>query len=271
MQSLRCGSATARLGSLLVISLLVPSTALAAARHRTSSFEPTDLDLEDPLTLELDLQFGPLFRDGEPDLRWFVPDFELQLGLTSRIELEVDGALSFDRNSGHFTLTGDNLWTSAKLGLFADMDPNDPDRAWALGTQLGPMLPTAPHSFGTGFGALLLGARMAAPWHVVVNLGAMLSPIDRTQTLRSFVAVGGLDLDYDLDAQNRWSLLGEIGAGYSFGPDPHDLHATLGLDLSATPHLDFSLVGFYGFLPGGDRLGLLFGVSPKFDLSPART
>jgi len=249
---------------LTLIALLATAPAQARLRHRVPAFEPTDLELEDPLTLELDLQFGVLKRDGEPNLRVFVPDFELDFGLTSRVELDVDGALSLDRQSGRFTFAGDNLWVSTKLGFYADIDPFDPDRAWALGAQLGPRLPTAPHSVGTGFGAVLLGARMAPPWHFIVNLGAVLEPVDRSEALRSFAVVGGLDLDYDLDVENRWSLLAELGAGYSFGPDPHDVHTTLGLDWNATPRLDLSLVGFYGFVTGGDRAGLFLGVTPKF-------
>lgn len=250
------------LGALAVV--LCATTAGGTLHHRVPAFEPTDLDLEDPLTLELDMQVGVLKRDGEPNLRVFVPDFELDFGLTSRVELDIDGALSLDRQSGRFTFAGDNLWVATKLGFFADQDPLDPERAWALGAQLGPRLPTAPHSYGTGFGAVLLGARMAAPWHFIVNLGAVLEPVDRTETLRSFAVVGGLDLDYDLDVENRWSLLAELGAGYSFGPDPHDVHATLGLDWNASSRLDLSLVGFYGFLRGGDRAGLFLGFTPKF-------
>ena len=252
-----------------LLTLLVSTTARAALRHRVPAFEPTDLELEDPLTLELDMQFGVLKRDGEPNLRVFVPDFELDFGLTSRVELDIDGALSLDRESGRFTFAGDNLWLSTKLGFYADQDPLDPERAWALGAQLGPRLPTAPHSVGTGFGAVLLAARMAPPWHFIVNLGAVLEPEDRTETERSFAVVGGLDLDYDLDVENRWSVLAELGAGYSFGPDPHDVHVTLGLDFNATPRLDFSLVGYYGFLAGGDRIGLYFGFTPKFGPNPA--
>jgi hypothetical protein len=248
----------------MLFALLAAAPAQARLRHRVPAFEPTDLDLEDPLTLELDLQFGVLKRDGEPDLRVFVPDFELDFGLTSRVELDVDGALSLDRQSGRFTFAGDNLWVSTKLGFYADIDPWDPDRAWALGAQLGPRLPTAPHSVGSGFGAVLLGARMAPPWHFILNLGSVLEPVDRTETLRSFAVVGGVDLDYDLDVENRWSLLAELGAGYSFGPDPHDVHTTLGLDWNATSRLDLSLVGFYGFVRGGDRAGLFLGVTPKF-------
>jgi len=256
---------------LLASALLLAATPAAARlRHRVPAFEPTDLDLEDPLTFEFGLQFGAMFRDGEPSTRLFMPDFELDLGLTERVEIDVDGALSLDEEGGKFTLAGDNLWTSTKLGFVSKKDPLDPERVWALGAQLGPRLPTAPDSVGTGFGAVLLGARMAAPWHVIANVGSVLEPRDRSEPKRSLALLGGVDLDYDLDAANRWSLLAETGAAYSFGPDPNDVHATLGLDLAATDWLDLSLVGFYGFLTGGDRYGVFLGVTPKLTTGSAK-
>jgi hypothetical protein len=263
----RCRTTQVVLAAALLLSA---HPAAARLRHRVPAFEPTDLDLEDPLTLELGLQFGAMFRDGEPSTRLFVPDFELDLGLTERVELDVDGALSLDEEGRKLTLAGDNLWTSTKLGFISKKDPLDHNRVWALGAQLGPRLPTAPHAVGTGFGAVLLAARMAAPWHVIVNFGSVLEPRDRTVAERSLALLGGIDLDYDLDAANRWSLLAEVGSAYSLGPDPHDVHTTLGVDCSATDWLDLSLVGFYGFLAGGDRYGVFLGITPKFSQSSAQ-
>jgi len=204
-----------------------------------------------------------------------VPDFELDLGLTERVELDIDGAFSFDQEDGRFAPSGDTLWTAVKLGLLTlrdsdgdsdDADDDDEHRVWALGMQLGPRLPTAPNSYGTGFGAVLLVARMNAPFHLVANLGGVLEPPDRTEHERSAAVLGGLDLDYDLDKADRFSLLGELGGAYSLGPDPHDIHTTLGIDYAPNPLLDLSLVGFYGFLSGGDRAGIFLGVAPKFPL-----
>jgi len=253
---------------LLFVTALVCVAVPAGARlkHRVPAFEPTDLDLEDPHTVDLDLQVGIVFRDTPPETRVFAPDFELDYGLNERVELDVDGAISLDQEDGHTTTGVDPLWTSVKLGFLSVKDELDPKRVFALGAQLGPRLPTGKGTYGTGFGAVLLGARMAAPWHVVLNAGGVLEPLDHAQPARSAAVLGGLDVSYDLDRADRWSMLAEVGASYSLGPDPNDVHATLGLDFASTTWLDLSLVGFYGFLPGGDRGGVFLGFAPKLPL-----
>ena len=253
--------------ALCVTALLcVAVPAGARLKRHVSSFEPTDLDLEDPHTLELDLQVGVVARDDTPKTRVFVPDFELDYGLNERVELDIDGAISLDREDGHTSGAADPLWTSVKLGFVSEKDELEPTRVFALGAQLGPRLPTAANTYGTGFGAVLLGARMVPPWHVVVNAGGVLEPLDRTQHARSAALLGGLDVEYDLDRAVRWSVLAEVGGAYSLGPDPNDVHATVGLDFASSNWLDLSLVGFYGFVPGGERAGVFVGFAPKIPL-----
>ena len=58
-------------------------------------FEPTDLEVEDPGVAEVDLQLGPI--RGPNSWRLVVPDFEVDLGLTREVELEVDGAVLADK------------------------------------------------------------------------------------------------------------------------------------------------------------------------------
>jgi hypothetical protein len=48
---------------------------------------------------------------------------------------------------------------------------------------------------------------------------------------------------------------------------PNDVHATLGVEYSVAAWFDLTLVGFYGFLPGGERAGVFLGVAPKWALS----
>jgi hypothetical protein len=255
---------------LATVLVFVAGPASGRLKRRVPTFEPTDLDLEDAHVLELDMQLGVVFRDDAPKTRVFVPDYELDYGLTPHVELDVDGALALEREDGHWVGTADPLWTCVKLGLLSKKDADRPERVYALGAQLGPRLPTVAHSYGTGFGAVLLAARMAAPWHVILNAGGVLEPLDHTQPERSAALLGGVDLDYDLDRADRWSLLAELGGSYSLGPDPNDVHATLGLDFVSTAWLDLSLVGFYGFLPGGDRGGIFLGFAPKLALAGAR-
>ena len=76
---------------------------------------------------------------------------------------------------------------------------------------------------------------------------------------------GGLDLSVDLRGTNL-SLSGELGGVRFFSDDADQLHATAGVTWATTDALDLSLVGLVGFLRGGDRAGVLLGVSPKFAL-----
>ena len=231
------------------------------------AFEPTDLDLEDPHVIELDLQVGAVLRDQAPKTRIYVPDFELDYGLTERVELDVDGAVSLDETETGFVPTLDTLWTCVKLELWALRDDRDERRAWSLGTQLGPRWPTAPHAYGSGFGAVLLAARTDPPVHVILNGGFVAEPLDHTEPRRSAGMLGGFDLDYDLDRRERFSLLGELAGAYSLGPDPDDVHATLGLEYSVAAWFDLTIVGFYGFLAGGDRAGVFLGLTPKWAIA----
>jgi len=246
--------------------LLAAPSALGRLKHRVPAFEPTDLDLEDPHVLELDLQVGAVLRDQAPKTRIYVPDFELDYGLTERVELDVDGAVSLDETDTGFVPTLDTLWTCVKLDFATFRDERDERRVWALGAQLGPRWPTAPHSYGSGFGAVLLGARMTPPIHMIVNGGVVTEPLDRTEPRRSAGVLGGFDLDYDLDRRERFSLLGEVAGAYSLGPDPNDVHATVGVEYSVAGWFDLTLVGFYGFLAGGDRAGVFLGLAPKWAL-----
>jgi len=241
------------------------SVASAALKRHFPAFEPTDLELEAPHTVELDTQFGVMFRDAAPKTRFFVPDFEVDYGLTGRVELDVDGAVALDYDGGRLTPSADPLWTAVKIGFIADRDPSDERRVWTAGAQLGPRWGlTGSTSRGAGFGAVLLLARMAPPWHVIANAGAVLEPLDTTAAGRSGGILGGLDLDYDLDRDDQFSLVAELAGTYSLGPDASDLHTTLGIDMSGLSWLDVSLVAFYGVLNGGDRAGVFLGLSPTF-------
>src|SRR5262245_30200311 len=90
--------------------LLAGVTAWARKRPR---FEPTDLDLENSGVLELDMQFGAV--RGQDVGRVVVPDFEIDLGILSFIELDIDGAFAVEASPGGPLF--DPLWTSVKVGL----------------------------------------------------------------------------------------------------------------------------------------------------------
>lgn len=228
-------------------------------------FEPTDLELEEPGIVEMDLQLGAVRSQGP--WRVVLPDFEVDFGVLPSLELDLDGAYAIEGPAtGAFSFdhaAPDSLWLSIKWGLYDNHAPGS-DRAWALGVQVGPKLPVASGSQGIGVESLLLIGRYIRQLHAVLNLGAFVDPATAAGAPRPVGIEVGLDVDLDLDDVNRFSFTGEISGVRFVSADPNELLATAGLAWSVTRSLELSLAGMYGFLEGNDRYGLLLGVSPKF-------
>jgi hypothetical protein len=246
---------------MMAAALALPATARARARPL---FEPTDLEWEDTGVAELDLQFGAVRSPGP--WRFVIPDFELDFGIHHNIELDLDGAYAVSGpDSGAFSLdhsVPDSLWPSVKVGLWNDHD-HDRSRSRAVGIQVGPKLPVAPGAHGLGGEALLVLGGSRGGLNLVLNIGGFIEPAQDAASNRQVGGEAGLDLQLQLDSQNRFQLTGELATSYFVSPDPNQLHATGGITWSATPMLDFSVVFLAGFLAGDDRYGILFGVSPK--------
>jgi hypothetical protein len=240
--------------------LTLPRAALAAKHH----FEPTDLDLQDPGQIELDLQVGMARSDGP--WRAVLPDAELNLGLSSNVEIDVDFALGIEGRPGRaFTfdhLVTDNVWLATKLGLW-DSRNEAAGTAWAFGVQLGPKLPIATGAYGIGYEALLLFGRTIRTTHLALDVGALVDPGAEVSRHRPIGVEVGLDLDQDLGRDSPFSILAEIGGIHWFTPDPDQLQITAGLQWSPSDALDLSLSGMVGLPPGSDRYAILLGVSPK--------
>jgi hypothetical protein len=248
--------------ALIVALVAITSSARAVPQRRL--FEPDDLELEDPGTLDIDLQVGPLRGDSSGKNRVILPDFEIGLGLLPNVQLELDGTFSLDELGGarrHFT--GDPLWIATKLGLFDQQDQQG--NVWAVGLELGPRVPTL-DTAGIGYGAVALLGFSRRGFHLVMNAGGLIDPGDTLQAEHPRSVVLGLDLDAELDRRKKWSLQSELGGAYYFSPDPHELTFTVGATYAVTPKLDVSATALAGFLPGTDHAGLLLGVSPQFDL-----
>ncbi len=211
---------------------------------------------------ELDMEFG-LVR-GEDAYRVSAPAFEFSLGLRSNVELDIDGEFAVGGPpTGEFTFdrtAPDNLWTSLKVGLF---DFGDDANAWTTGIQLGPKLPLARGNQSVGVeGVFLLGWRIRKT-RLVLNLGGLLDPIPDPDTPRPAAFEGGLDIARPLDDDERWTLTGEI-SGVRYASADHDqVNFTLGVTWSPTDTLDVSATVLGGILRGGDRWGVLIGISPK--------
>ena len=249
----------------LVVQLHWPRLSLAEPMSRM--FEPTDLELQEPGVLQLDMQFGPV--RGQGSYRLDAPDFEINLGLTNNIELDVDGDPAIGGpDSGDFRfnqLSPDNLWTSVKVGLL-DYADTSADTAWTVGLQVGPKLPLARGAEGVGVeGLVLLGLRIHHT-QLVLNLGGLLDPAPDSISQRPSGPELGLDINYGLDADGHWALTGEISAITYTSPDPYQFTTTAGITWSPTDDLDLSIVVLRGWLDGGDRSGVLLGISPKFHL-----
>jgi hypothetical protein len=243
--------------------VLAAATARAVPVRRF--FEPTDMEFEEPGMAELDMQFG-LVR-GEDAYRVSAPDFELDLGLLSNLELDIDGEFAVaGPDTGEFTFdrtAPDNLWTSLKLGL---LDVGDDAGAWTAGIQLGPKLPLAHGNMGVGVeGLVLIGWRIRQT-QLVLNLGGLLDPIPDPSMPRPAAFEGGLGIARPLDADQRWTLTGEISGVRYVSPDNDQLNFTIGVTWSPTDTLDVSVMALGGVLSGGDRWGLLIGISPKAQL-----
>jgi len=230
-------------------------------------FEPTDLDLENPGTLQVDTQLGEL--RGPDAARAVVPDFEFDLGLARNVELDVDSQYAIEGPSARgFTWDRpgpDNLWVASKLGLW-DAHDGARRRAWAIGVQLGPKIPIAHGARGVGYEGLVLVERSVGEMHLVLNLGALIDPGSGVSTGRSEGIEGGVDVNLPLNKSASLTLLGEFGGVRFLSDDRHQLHATAGLSWAATKSTDLSLIGLKGLLSGGDRYGVLAGIAQRFSL-----
>ncbi len=211
------------------------------------------------------MQAGPAFGGSDTGHRFVVPDLEVDLGLLPNVEFDVDAAFAIDHFDGsHPAVDGEAVWTSVKLGLLDSHDTGG-GYAFAAGLQLGPRLPTV-GTRGLGYAGLALLGLAKQRLHLVGNLGAIIDPGEHITSGQAKSLVAGLDLDLDLDGRDAWSLIGELGTAIYLSNDPNELTMTGGFACNVLPSLELSAILLAGFLPGGDRGAILFGVSPKVSL-----
>jgi hypothetical protein len=248
-------------GALALVSSLAagPAEARRVRRH----FQPTDLELEDPGSLSLDLETG--FVRGPDALRAAVPDAEIELGLSAAFEIDIDAAFWLEstgngaRAFDHLTL--DNLWLGGKVGLFTAQDEDDAS-GLALGLQAGPKLPLAAGARGLGFEGVLLLALHQGRSYLTFNAGGLLDPAGDTGE-RPLAIEGGVDLDRELGQTGRWSAAAAVGALHFFSSDDDQINVSAGLSFTVSDRLELSLIVLSGLLAGSDRWGVLLGVSPS--------
>ena len=237
--------------------LVMASAGAASAAGKHRHFEPDDLELERPGILDLDLQAGPMRGHSALGNHLVLPDFEVGLGLTRDVELDVSSAFTLD---GQRHLSGEALWVAAKLGLLDARDAHG--TAWAVGLELGPRFPTF-DAAGIGYGALALIGFTRRGVALVLNAGSLIDPGVTLSEEHPSSLVVGLDLNAQLDARGTWSLQSELGGAHYLSSDPAELACALGATYAVNPKLDVSLTALSGFLRHGDRAGVLLGVSPQ--------
>lgn len=254
-------------GLVLLLSVLaLPFSAEAAPRR--PRFEPTDLEMEKPGVVEVDMQFGPAFGHSDAGRRFLAPDFELDVGLLPSLELDIDGAFSVDHptDSTHSALGGDALWTSFKIGVY---DAGSERDGYAVGLQLGPRLPVIPGMHGLGYEALLLAGLRFGRYQFALNGGAFMDPGDADLPLsvsRPFALVVGAGISMNLDEKGDVSVQAQAGTTLYVSRGHHELNVGLGMTWSASEHVDLSLMAVGNAFEQTDRLTVLVGVSPKFTL-----
>lgn len=252
--------------ALLAVAVLALTRTGQARPHVRKHFEPTDLEFEEPGMTELDLETG--FVRGPDAWRLVAPDFELDLGLTKWLELGIDGAYAIEGAPGEsysFDHSApDPLWPALKIG-FLDVDDNESGRAFALGTQLGPKLPTFPGGHGIGFEGLLLAGTRLGHSDISLNVGGLVDPAPAVGP-RPVGFEASVSFDRDLDTQGTWTVGGVLSSVVFTSPDPAQLQVAFGPTYAAASWLDLSVTGILGFLPGGDKYGALFGFAPHLPL-----
>lgn len=249
-----------------LVALLLTPPALARP-HLRRHFEPTDLELELPGTVQLDLEVG-LVRSQDP-WRLVVPDFDLDVGLATWLELGLNGGYALEGAPGEsFSLdhsTSDPLWASAKVGLL-DLVDEEASRSYALGLQAGPKLPTFPGGHGVGVEGLLLGGVGLGATTLSVNVGGFVDPAQAGSNQRPIAFESGITWDQDLDHAGHYSISTDLSGVVFAHHEPAELELAVGPVVEVASWLDLSFTAVLGLLPSGDRYGALFGFSPHLQV-----
>lgn len=254
-----CATASAVLLSHL---LALPSD----ARGRRPVFDPEDLDMQDSGIVQLNALGGAQSDGG--GFRIIAPDWELNVAVTDRLELGIDGALSLVFGKG---LSGspaqaqaDNIWLSAKH-LLVDIQQGKHKNAWAIGLQHGPRLPFAPDTYGLGYQVLGLVSRNIDQLRVVLNFGAFADPKVTGLVDRPLGLLAGLDATLLLDAAGIWELDPDLSfARYSDGTS--EASASILPQFRQSVRLDLGVQVLGGWLAGRPGWGAVALFAPNLQL-----
>jgi hypothetical protein len=246
-----------------LLCVLVAFPGAAAARSLRPRFEPTDLELEVPGVIELDLQVG--FIQSPGPYRLVLPDVELDIGVLPNFEIDIDWTYALEQPFDHST--PDHVWLSGKIGLFDHRFAHD-GGSLALGVQLGPRLGAAPGARGGGFEGLAMAAFEYRRLHLALNGGVLVDP-PFAEGHRPLAIESGFDAAFDVDRRRTVAATAALAAVYYLSIDPNQLVISGGVSWSPRASISLSLSTLVGFLKGGDRFGFLVGYSQKIAKAPA--
>ncbi len=246
-----------RLWLILAGLLLLPVSSEAARRRAT--FFPKDLDMEEAGDAELDTRVG-ILRTGDAS-NIVVPDFALDLGISRRLELDLDAQAGMDLATGQW-LAQDQLWISGKHMIW---DQHGKTEAWAFGVQQGPRFAVMPNTWGFGYQALAMTSIRALHWQGVVSLGGFIDPQDVNTFHRPVGALAGLDWSFDLN--DDWDIAPSL-AFTLHGEGNVDAVATVDLELDVGKWGSTRVGVMGGWQDSGRVVGLELGYAPRFAFLP---
>jgi hypothetical protein len=235
-------------------------------RVRRPPFEASDLELEPVGAVDVDTEFG-VGRDAT-SWRIYVPDFEVDIGLHERVELDIDGSSTL---IGPDTKTfpprefyPDHLWISTKLGLYTFRSTSGA-KLGTLGLQLGPRFSVRPDAHGIGYEAVALASRVTGPWCLTGNLGYFVDPGDTVTSGRPHGWLFGADVGRGVGAGDSGYVgVGAFGTSYPDGPP--DLGGSVTFIYHVAPWLDLTTRTLGGSLGGATAFTSLVGLGFRFQV-----
>lgn len=232
-----------------------------ARRFFRSRFRPGDLEIQNVGELELQMELGGVYGDGEDGSRAPLPDFSLGLGLLEWLEVDIDSSYAQTQLGQSTTqYVGEPLWVTGRVELY-DFKDKKTGSSFGIGAQVGPRLPNVNNAKGIGVGAVGLIGGGTKSLSVVLNLG---STVDASQSPSINF---GVDLQYEFELRHKWSLLGEVAGAHFFGDDVRNqLLLNVGFGAELSDQLELNVLALTGPFFHGDRFGLLAGVQYDHDL-----
>lgn len=232
-----------------------------ARRFFRARFRPTDLQLVDPGTLEVEADLGLIYGDGQSGTRAPAPDFSIGVGVFDWLELNLDSSYSQTLiGTSQAQYTGEPLWLSGCFDLYSVKDQKT-GSTFGIGAQAGPRLPNLHNAQGVGFAGVALIGGGTDNFNVVASIGTAL---DAGQDP---ALVYGIDVEYDFGKDQMWSLQGEIAGGVYFGDSsPDQLLLNVGMGAQVTQRLQFLLMLITGPVYQGDRFGFQAGATYDYEL-----